>query len=297
MNNDAPLPLWVQLCGNLAPFASIVGLLSPFPTVRRFQREGKVGNLPLLPYTIMIINCLFYFTYGMLVGEARIWASNGIGLGLGCYYFAAYLPFIVPTSSSSTSNTVDEQGVDVITTGNHNDKTSSTPSRTTSPLPGTLQQHYQAIGLAVGFIGFTMLASRNPAFLIGKVGMAICVSLFASPLAAIRAVLETKSSRSIPLPFTVAMTINCFLWTVFGWRQANDSNVYIPNALGLGFQLVQVGLKLYFADNNILHKVCSYVRQHRREALLVERKSSEHQEISHQDETIQQPLFSTSSRE
>ena len=214
---------WVQLCGNLAPLASVVGLLSPWPTVQRFRREGKVGHLPLLPYTLMIINCLFYFCYGLLVHEIRIWSSNGIGLMLGIYYFAAYLPYIHASSTDIPS-----------------------------PLPGTLKQHYQGLGLAVAFICSTLLLSQDPANIIGKTGMVICVSLFASPLAAIRVVLETKSSRSIPLPFTVAMTINCFLWTVFGLWQSHDPNVYIPNGLGLCFQLAQVGLKLYFVEDSML---------------------------------------------
>ena len=211
---------WVLLCGNLAPLAAIAGLVSPWPTVQRIRREGKVGQLPLLPYTLMIVNSLFYFTYGILLHESRLWLSNGIGLVLGAYYFAAYVPYVPDSTTEKTS-----------------------------PLPGTLQQHYQGLGLAVAFIGLTLLISQDPANVIGKTGMAICVSLFASPLAAIRVVLETKSSRSIPLPFTVAMTINCFLWTVFGLWQTHDANVYIPNGLGLCFQLAQVGLKLYFVDD------------------------------------------------
>ena len=222
-------PWWVQWCGNLAPVASILGCSSPYPTVRRIQREGRVGNLPLLPYTIMIINSLLYLAYGLLLHEIRIWLGNAVGLLLGMYYFRSYLPF-VPTER-------------MLVVG-----------KSSSPLPGTLQQHVQAIGMAVGFVIMSiLLASRESAAqLIGTVGMVVCVSLFASPLSVIRVVLETKNSRCIPLPFTMAMTINCFLWTVFGLWQANDANIYIPNGLGLIFSLAQVGLKLYF-EGNIFH--------------------------------------------
>jgi len=245
MTDVAP---FVRLCGNLAPLASFVGFLSPWPTVQRFRGEGRVGNLPLLPYTIMIINCLFYLTYGILVREIRIWTSNGVGLCLGIYYFVAYLPFVPPsaTAPASTGTIISS------TAGDHHDKNSDTTKKQTSPLPGTLQQHFRALLFAVAYIAATLLVSSDPAFVIGKVGMGICVSLFASPLAAIRVVLETKSSRSIPLPFTVAMTVNCFCWFVFGLWQAHDSNVYIPNGLGLCFQLAQVGLKLYFVEDNSL---------------------------------------------
>jgi solute carrier family 50 protein (sugar transporter) len=221
-------PWWVQWCGNLAPVASILGCCSPYPTVRRIQREGRVGNLPLLPYTIMIINSLLYLAYGLLLREIRIWSGNAVGLLLGMYYFRSYRPF-VPTER-------------VLGVGK------------SSPLPGTLQQHVQAIGVAVGFISMSiLLASRESAAqFIGTVAMVVCVSLYASPLSVIRVVLETKNSRCIPLPFTVAMTINCFLWTVFGLWQANDANIYIPSGLGLIFSLAQVGLKLYF-EGSIFH--------------------------------------------
>lgn len=214
-------PYWVQLCGSLAPVASIVVCMSPIPTIQEIIRSRKVGSLPLLPYTTMILNSMLWFAYGLLQHEIKIWSCNGTGLVLGIYYFVYYIKYYSPTATTSSS-----------ATHHHN------------TLPGTIQQHVQAI---LGTLVFAILCIiANTAWLIGKVGMIFCVGLFASPLSVVRIVIATQSARCIPLPFTLASLINCFLWTAFGWKQANDANLYIPNFLGLLLSLTQLGLKLRF---------------------------------------------------
>lgn len=82
--------------------------------------------------------------------------------------------------------------------------------------------------------------------LIGNSAVLFCMLMFASPLAALKEVLRTRSAKSIPLPFTLATILNCFLWSVAGLGEFKDFNIYFPNLLGLAFGLVQVGLKILF---------------------------------------------------
>lgn len=82
--------------------------------------------------------------------------------------------------------------------------------------------------------------------LIGNTAVVFCLLMFASPLSALKTVLRMRSARSIPLPFTLATILNCFLWSVAGLGQFKDFNIYFPNLLGLAFGLVQVGLKILF---------------------------------------------------
>ena len=119
-----------------------------------------------------------------------------------------------------------------------------------SNLPGKMSQHFQ-IGSSI--ILFTMLAplllGKNLALsVIGKVAVIVCVILFASPLAALKTVIETKSAKSIPLPFTLACMLNCFLWSVAGVLDMKDFYVYFPNILGLLSSIAQ--LSLYFIYGN-----------------------------------------------
>jgi solute carrier family 50 (sugar transporter) len=209
---------FVSLCGVLAPIASVMVGLSPMPTIQQIIRDHSVGSLPLLPYSTMIVNASLWFAYGLLKQNPSIWSCNGLCLVLGIYYFVIYIQFSPNVSPS---------------------------------LPGTVSQHQQVVGgTMIGTVLLIILPIfKDPAPLIGGFGCLIVVLLFASPLVVLRHVIESKDARSIPLPFTIACTVNCFLWTVFGLWQVNDFNIYFPNGLGLVLSLAQLILKIYFAKD------------------------------------------------
>ena len=131
-------------------------------------------------------------------------------------------------------------------------------------LPGSIKQHFQACLAVAGttlvlaalpiFLPATVLnllgggKPFNPATPIGMAGVIFCLAMFASPLAALQTVLQTKSARSIPLPFTIASTANCVLWTISGFWDMQDPNVYLTNGTALLFGLVQIALKLHYGN-------------------------------------------------
>jgi len=208
---------WVSLCGKMAPIASIVVFTAPLPTMRRIQRDRSVGALPMLPYSSMIVACALWISYGVLKSEPKVYRTNSIGMVFSsCYFlfFRKYCP------------------------------------RSANGLPGTVPQHIRGIILIVSLtimIHVTM-AKDKAAELIGKTGVVFCVLLFASPLAALKNVLLTKSAKSIPLPFTIATVINCGLWSVFGLLEKHDFNIYAPNLLGLAFGIAQLALIGIYGD-------------------------------------------------
>lgn len=117
-------------------------------------------------------------------------------------------------------------------------------------LPGTISQHQFtiiSILLANTFI-LTNFSKETAARVIGKEGILVFFILFASPLAAIKTVISTKSTATIPLHFTIASAINCSLWSVVGLFNMKDANVYIPSTLGLCCALVQLFLKGVYDD-------------------------------------------------
>lgn len=218
----SPVPTWIQYSGRLAPIASILVLMSPIPTIEKIKKERTVGNLPLLPYSSMIASTYLWCVYGVLKGEPNIWGTNVVGLLLGIYYFISFQKFS-PKSSST--------------------------------LPGSIKQHMQyivviiTVATIIPLLRYLVSYFVDTTEVVGKAGVVLCVAMFASPLSALKSVVQTKSSRSIPLPFTIASVINCILWSVYGWFQINDSNVYIPNLLGLAFGLIQLGLKVCYAES------------------------------------------------
>ncbi|CAB9520951.1 Bidirectional sugar transporter SWEET15 [Seminavis robusta] len=228
VEGSAMLTSFINFCGQGAPIASIGCYLAPIPTIRDVTMTGTVGSLPLLPYSAMVSNAFMWTIYGVLKKEYALWSCNGVGCVLAAYYclqFTSHIPKAKQTSILQAS---------------------------TPTLPGTVQQHAQAVAAVIGITSLMAIFQpfANTANLIGNVAVLFCILMFASPLSVIRVVLQTKSAKSIPLPFTVLTCVNCFMWVIFGWFKLNDVNVYLPNILGLTFGLIQVALKVQFGDKD-----------------------------------------------
>jgi len=172
----------------------------------------------------MIANCILWSLYGVLTKEPKVWITNLSGLMFGSFYFLNFIKYTHPKSTN---------------------------------LPGTVRQHFQGcLAIIVGSLTWILLSyltvSRKDMWmsyasgLIGNTAVLFCLLMFASPLSALKTVLRTRSARSIPLPFTLATILNCFLWSVAGLGEFKDFNIYFPNLLGLAFGLIQVGLKILF---------------------------------------------------
>jgi len=203
---------FVDLCAKLAPAASLVLFLAPLPTIQKVARDKSVGDLPLLPYSSMTTNAFLWTVYGLLRNEFKVYFANGTGLFLAIYYFLRFAKF-APKSAPT--------------------------------LPGAVRQHFQAtVAIMVGVVLAVLSPLPKPkaAKIVGTSAVAICLAMFASPLAALKTVIKKKSAESIPLPLSIATMINCFLWTVVGVFDLKDLHVTIPNGLGLFFGLVQLAL-------------------------------------------------------
>lgn len=203
----------------LAPWLSIVVFGAPIPTLKQVAKDRSVGNLPLLPYTSMVVSAFLWMTYGWLVQQPTIYMSNLVGMVMGLYYAIQFSKY-APTSSAT--------------------------------LPGSVRHHIMVVAFIVATTLFfcTLLSSSRETSVIwiGRVAVVFCLILFASPLAALRTVLRTQSATCIPWPFTIASTVNCWAWVVVGVWDMQDPNVYITNGIALMFGLVQIGLKLVFKD-------------------------------------------------
>eukprot|EP00542_Grammatophora_oceanica_P018942 CAMPEP_0194049396 /NCGR_PEP_ID=MMETSP0009_2-20130614/30616_1 /TAXON_ID=210454 /ORGANISM="Grammatophora oceanica, Strain CCMP 410" /LENGTH=233 /DNA_ID=CAMNT_0038695543 /DNA_START=55 /DNA_END=756 /DNA_ORIENTATION=+ len=212
------LPFWVDAAGALAPLAGILVFLAPIPTMRGIARDKTTGTLPLLPYSSMIGNCILWVTYGILKQQSKIWSCNVVGLVLGTWYWFQFIKYAPKNNLGKAS------------------------------LPGTVTQHVQAMGAIAAATMILAFFIQDGADLVGNMGVVLCVAMFASPLAALRTVIETRSAKSIPLPFTLASILNCFLWSTVGLLDMHDVNVIVPNLLGLFFGVVQVLLKFIYRN-------------------------------------------------
>lgn len=202
---------FVDLCDAIAPYCAIVCFLAPLPTIKQISRDRTVGKLPLLPYTSMITQSVVWTLYGIMKRLPNVWGCNVTGALLGAYYVLTFVRHCGPMASN---------------------------------LPGTVGQHLRGAGAIMLFnVCLSVSGVANASDMIGKQGVAFCIIMFASPLAALKHVIGTKSAASIPLPFTLASFINCSAWSVLGLWKHDDFNIYFPNLMGLSCAVAQLALK------------------------------------------------------
>lgn len=215
--------LWwsfVSLCEVIAPYCGVICFLAPLPTMSQISRDKTVGKLPLLPYSSMVANSFVWVMYGLMKNLPSVWGSNAMGVMLGAYYFTVFTRHCGPMATK---------------------------------LPGTVSQHLMSVGAFIA-LNVCIAASgvSHASDLIGKEGVIMCIVLFASPLAALKHVIVTKSAASIPLPFTLACLLNCTAWFVLGWWRMLDFNIYFPNLLGLCCAVAQLLLKCMYGNRSIV---------------------------------------------
>jgi solute carrier family 50 protein (sugar transporter) len=209
---------WIELAGKLAPLSSVLLFAAPLPTIQKIGKDKTVGSLPLLPYSSMLANAFIWTVYGLMRNESKVYYANGIGVLLAVYYLFRFIKF-APKASPT--------------------------------LPGSVQQHLQVVSSIVMAIALTATSPlRNKSKIIGLSGVVVCIGLFASPLAALKVVFDTKSAASIPLPLALGMTLNGLLWASFGAWGLHDANIAVPSALGFVSGVLQIALKLIYGNGS-----------------------------------------------
>ena len=67
--------------------------------------------------------------------------------------------------------------------------------------------------------------------------------------------IANKDASSIPLPFTLASTINCSLWSVAGLLAMKDVNIWFPSVMGLLSALAQLFLKGIYGSGVVAESI------------------------------------------
>jgi len=203
----------------------------------QMRRDKSVGASPLLPYTLMVVSNFLWVAYGVLRHETPILVANGTGLALGCLYFVQYLRLFWWPSPKQTQQQQQQL------------------QQSTLLLPGTVSQHIRGIAGVVLAVIFMIVGSqrhfiplKDPASVLGTAGVIFSIAMFASPLVALKTVIETGSARSLSLSMVMATIANNVLWGITGYWDMHDIHVSTQGAIGLLMGLIQLTLKLWYGD-------------------------------------------------
>jgi solute carrier family 50 protein (sugar transporter) len=191
----------------LLDFASTLGTISSIAVFA----SPLTHPPPPPPLTLFatLANCIVWSAYGSLANSTPISVTNVLGFALTFLAIMRNLPNM--SSDTKVKGLIAEGGV----------------------LIG-------AVGFAVGVMPGDMTA-------LGFICSSMSVAMFASPLAAVRRVIRSRSTEGMSFAFAVTSVVCTASWVVVGLG-ARDAFIWVPNGLALLLSLIQ--LILFYAYPN-----------------------------------------------
>mmetsp|Transcript_1002 Transcript_1002/g.3094 ORF Transcript_1002/g.3094 Transcript_1002/m.3094 type:complete len:295 (+) Transcript_1002:69-953(+) len=253
---DAPVWLVLLLSWG-APICSVALTLAGLSTLVRIRQQRSVGQLSIVPFLSLLLNCATWSLYGVLQQDFTVLVPNLLGAILGALYSTQYVHFAgnpaldaLSSGASSTAATaassLESPAMSTsssLSAGIANGSVSSSPA---SLLHAQTRARRHLLLTLLMLIGVCMLpvwlGAEAGAYLVGRVGALLATLLLASPLISLRQVLRDRHTGSMPaLPTSLASFACAASWAAYGYLVAHDLNIVLPNLIGLlaaTFQLV-----------------------------------------------------------
>lgn len=212
-----------NIMGPVGTFLACLMFGSSIGVIRQVIRDRSVGGYAFLPYLLQICNCWLWVTYAL--GDwgdgSKVWClvANAIGLVIVILTYSVYTYYC----------TRDERRNLV---------------KTSAPLIFMLIAF--AVYVACADLAGNPTTSDAAAIVSGKACMILNIIMYLGPCAGLGKALSTKSTEYLPLSLGVTTVVNSIPWFSYGFV-IEDPNIWIPNACGVFFGLLQLLCFLYIA--------------------------------------------------
>ncbi|XP_058100216.1 bidirectional sugar transporter SWEET3b-like [Magnolia sinica] len=212
------LRLAIGVMGNAA---SLLLYAAPILTFKRVIRKGSTEEFSCVPYIIALCNCLLYTWYGLPIVSVGwenfpIISINGIGILLEISFIFIYFWF-----------------------------TSIRGKKLVSLAVALVAIVFSAIVLVSTF---ALHDHRHRKMLVGCFGLVASVSMYGSPLVAVRQVIVTKSVEYMPFNLSLFSFLASTLWMIYGLLQ-HDLFLASPSLLGSPLGILQLVLYCIYRKN------------------------------------------------
>jgi solute carrier family 50 protein (sugar transporter) len=156
-----------------------------------------------------LLNCLWWFCYGVLIDNSSVLACNGVGLAIAVWGLQTFAAFATTSQEGSTTRNVSL----IIGAG--------------------------SLGAVWGLN--TWLTHATCVAIVGLVASGGSVVLFSAPLASLREIVSKKDA-SVLTPLTLFFSLaTAGLWTLYALL-IGDGFMLVPNGLGLLVSIAQLWL-------------------------------------------------------
>jgi solute carrier family 50 protein (sugar transporter) len=220
---------------------------SPYPDLRAALKEGDLGALNPLPWSVTFGNCLAWTYYAKVVGfDYYIFFGNVFGVGWGVYYILSASRLL----GMRTMKKAMESGAIPGTLAWEQAKINADPYNYRAITESFIVGSAVAMTAVVFFFDQYLSSDNlNPTrqLIVGILSTSIAMMYFLLPLYTLFEVCDTRDASSIQYLMIAANAVNCLSWTVYGLAAIDDPWVYGPNSAGLLLSIVQLAVKFYYS--------------------------------------------------
>ncbi|KAE8991650.1 hypothetical protein PF005_g16792 [Phytophthora fragariae] len=186
---------------------------SPSSSVVRIHRHRNVGNVSVLPFATLWVCNHIWMLYGYVTDNTfPVLTTYAIGDALSVVFLAVYIRWTTERRAVFKTCSI-ALACNVVVT----------------------------VYVVLAKSGVLPGSQQSTTLIVGVVAIASSLALYASPLAAIKLVLRTRSSASLPFAMILAGPINNLLWVVYG-ALVFDLFLIVPSSVNGALGLVQVAL-------------------------------------------------------
>ncbi|KAK7353325.1 hypothetical protein VNO80_18770 [Phaseolus coccineus] len=210
----------IAVLGNAASMSLYA---APVVTFKRVIRKKSTEEFSCIPYIIGLLNCLLFTWYGLPVVSCKwenfpIVTVNGVGIVLELSYVLIYFWF----ASSKGKVKVALTAIPVVL----------------------------VFCIIAAVSAFAFHDSRHRKLLVGSIGLVVSVTLYGSPLVAMKKVIQTKSVEFMPLTLSLCSFFSSTLWLIYGLL-IRDIFVAGPSVLGTPLSILQLVLYCRYRKGSV----------------------------------------------
>jgi len=226
----------------------------PVLDIRAARKLRTLGAMNPVPYIVGMFCTCGWMLYGSLKHDGYLMWANLMAVPI-----LVYCSFSIVGLSTADIVKLEDSIKDAESRG---EKISSVESSIKTLAAKRSQLFYVETGLWMAFLTWGLLTwlswvvwQNNNDLAIKIIGWSamICnIAYFAAPLAMLSEVLRLRDSSSIFPPAVLANVCNCVMWLVYGYTAIQDPMVWVPNAIGLGLQVVNTALLLRYPRTTAL---------------------------------------------
>uniref|UniRef100_H3H2S5 Sugar transporter SWEET1 n=1 Tax=Phytophthora ramorum TaxID=164328 RepID=H3H2S5_PHYRM len=221
---ETTMSIWVAILNVATAIAQVILSLSLTPDIYNVHRRKGTGEMAALPLVAMAVNNHAWMLYGYLADNMfPIFATQAFSQLAALSYNIVYFRWSVP-----------EKRTDLL------------KLYTQAFVVHCAFSIYTVLGVS----GVTNQTKASVGDWVGYAAIVINIWMYASPLATLKHVIETKSSASIPINLSAMIFVSASLWLASGIVD-DDFFVWGINAIGTVLSFIQIVVYYIYRSSEV----------------------------------------------